>query len=556
MRILAALLLAALLLVATVAAAQEQPAPAPAPDPASEEFDRAVYMGKRFFDMKEYASAFDQYVKADAAKADHPGVLYNMALALAKAGRYAEAQVKVDRYNQLYPGGAEKPLVTKLQRELEFQREVQRTRQSEQEYLELFNRGKFLYGKGDAPAALQVFQDAEQRRPNDPAPAYNQAVILEKQGNFGEAVKRYRRYAELETDPQQKAGIDQTVFALESEIEDMKSKIVCSFCGHRLRAGATWCHRCWHGPYDSTSPVLNTRACVQGVTATRSTFFSDNRLQKNDALSCLFQGGTVRETLRYTPARQRAIQDARKAEGWTYSVEIIQGWSDRQSNQVRFVQGADYLERIVSTSTGETLDFAAHRAGDGVWLLDREDVIIDGQKYTSRYTFDDKNRIAQQQVTYQNAAACNHIISMTADYAYVNDALSTVTIKGGYEGYLAEGAPKTDWQINIAYAYDTTARLVKEDLAVTALNKTYAQRPQGALRDELSRLYASARPKRPVENAIRSGDLCATAGALLLSNPIDLRPFYALSPNIAMALPLGVTRATVTFTYPESFKIQ
>jgi tetratricopeptide (TPR) repeat protein len=545
---------AALLLIATAAAAQEVQPPVPS-DPVSEEFDRAVYSGKRFFDMKEYGSAYEQFAKADAARADHPGVLYNMALALAKAGRYAEAQVKVDRYNQLYPSGAERPYVRSLQQELEFQRELQRTRQADQEYLELFNRGKFLYAdKGDFAAALQAFRDAEQRRPNDPAPVYNQAVILHKQGDFGAAVGRYRRYAELESDPQRKAGIDQKIFALESVIEDMKSKIVCAFCGHRLQDGATWCHRCWRGPYDSQSAVLNSRACVSGATATRSTYYSDHRLQKNDPLSCLFQSGTVRDTLRYTPARQKSIQEARKAEGWTYSGEIIQGWADKQGNQLRLVQGPDYLERIVSPGTGEVLEFAAHKASGGYWLLDREDVMIDGQKYTTRYTFDDKNRIIQQQVNYQNAAACNHLVSMTADSTWVNDALSSVTVKGGYVGYTAEGAPRSDWTATIAYTYDAGARLIKEDLTAN-LVKVYDQRPHGALRDELNRLYSGVKWKRPIDTAQKIGDLCATAGTSMLSNPLDLRPFYAITPNLSIALPPGITKASVTFTYPEGFKL-
>jgi hypothetical protein len=36
----------------------------------------------------------------------------------------------------------------------------------------------------------------------------------------------------------------------------------------------------------------------------------------------------------------------------------------------------------------------------------------------------------------------------------------------------------------------------------------------------------------------------------MLGNPIDLRPFYAITPNLAMVLGTGITRATVTFTYP------
>lgn len=549
------------LLLASVAAAQEpQTLPpstaATAHDPATEEFDRAVFFGKRFFDMKDYGSAYEQFARADAVKPDHPAVLYNMALLLAKADRYAEAQVKVDRYNQLYPGGTERPLVAQLQRELEFQREVQKARQADQEYIELFNRGKFLYSKSDIDTALKAFQEAEQRRPTDPAAVFNQGIILEKQGNFAKAIERFRRYAELESDPRQKTAIQQRIFNLERELVDMRTKIVCSFCGHRLEAGSMWCHRCWHGPYDTNSPILNTRACVENVTATRSTYFVDNRLHKNDALGCLFEGGTVREALRYSPVRQRLIQDARKAEGWSYNGEVIQGWSDKQGNQVQYIQGAEYLERIVSTSTGETLAFEAHAAGDGVWLLDREDLMIDGQKYISRYTFDEKRRIKQQQVTYQNTASCNHVINMTADYVYQNDALATVNLKGGYLGYEAEGLPTTDWQAAATYTYDQAGRVAKEDFIITSFKKTYDRRPHGALRDEIGRLHISMRPKREIENALRVGDLCATSGTTLLANPIDLRPFYAMSPNLAMLLPLGVTRATVSFTYPEAFRIR
>src|SRR5881396_2848344 len=103
-------------------------------------------------------------------------------------------------------------------------------------------------------------------------------------------------------------------------------------------------------------------------------------------------GAPLREAVRYTPSRQRAIQDARKSEGWTYTADIIQALGDR----VKYVQGNDYLEKIVAPSTGEMLQYAAHAAGDGTWLLDREDLIIDGQKYTARYTFDAGNRIAQE----------------------------------------------------------------------------------------------------------------------------------------------------------------
>ncbi len=535
---------ALIFLIATTAFAQQPP--------SSEEFQRAVFIAKKFFDMKDYAAAYDQFVKADSIQADQPGVLYNMALLLAKSGRYSEAQTKLDRYNQLYPAGSEKPLVTKLQFELDFQRELQKKRQADQDYSDLFTRGRYMYGKNDMDAALKSFQDAEQKRPNDPAAVFNQAVIYEKIGDFAKASERFHRYEELESDAALKASVDQRLLGLESELSDMKSKIVCSFCGQRLPIGALWCHRCWHGPYQTGAPIWNSRPCVDGATATRATYFSDDRFAKNDVLPCLFQG-TMLDALRYTPSKQKRIQETRKAEGWTYTGEIIQGWR----NEIRYVQGADYLEKIVSPTGGEILSYSAHRSGDGnVWLLDREDVVIDGQKYTSRYTFDSNNRIAQQQVEYQNGAACDHVIDMTADYTYQNDALTAVKISGGYDGYVAEGSPHVDWTANIAYTYDTSARVTKEDLAITAFSKMYNAKPQGALREEISRIYPAMRVKRPVENVVRLGDLCGTAGNLLLGNPIDLRPLYAMSPNLAIPLGYGVSRASVSFTYPDSFKVR
>ena len=515
-----------------------------------DEFQKAVFFGKKFFDLKDYASAYEHFAKADVLKPDEPAVLYNMALVLAKAGRYSEAQVKVDRYLQLFPQGAEKPLATKLALELEFQRELQKKRQADEAYADLFNRGKFLYGKGDLDAALKLFQEAEQLRPSDPTAVYNQAVIHEKQGDLATAAQRYRRFAEVETDRDQKGGLDQKLFALDSELDDMRTKIVCSFCGHRLKEGATWCHRCWHGPYATQSPVWNTRPCAEGASATRSTYFADGRFSKNDVLSCMYPGASLAEALRYSPTRQRAIQEARKAEGWTYDGEVIQGWKDAAGNQIRYVQGRDYLEKIVATTGGESLTFVAHEGARGIWLLDQEDVVIDGLKYTSRHTFDANGRIAQTVTTYQNTAACNHLIAATADYAYDGERLAAVKLAGGYEGFQTEGAPRVDWTANVAYAYDEKGRVAKEELTVTSHSKTYMQRPVGAIRDDVGKLFNGMRVKKPVENLSRIGDACATAGTQMLTNPIDLRPFYAMSPNLAIALPAGVTRAVVTFVYP------
>lgn len=539
------------LLLAGILAAQEPPPPAPAPN-VDEEFTRSVFFGKKFADIGDYASAYEHYAKADAVKPDDPAVLYNMGVVLARAGRYSEAQVKVDRYLQLFPDGAEKPNVANLQLELEFQRELQKKRQADQEYADLFNRAKFLYGRAELAEALKLFQQAETLRPADAAAVYNQALVYEKQLDYGKAIERYRRYAQVESDADARASIDERVFNLQRELDDMRTKIVCSHCGRKLPSGATWCERCWHGPYLVKSPVWNSRPCVDGASATRATYFSDDRFHRNDILPCMFKG-TMLDALRYTPARQAEIRAARRAEGWTYAGDMLQSWSDKAGNQIRYVQGPQYLEKITSNVGGEILTYAAHLHGDGMWLLDREDIIIDAQRYTNRYSFDAAGRIAQQQVEYRNTAACNHIIGMTADYAYANDALTSVAIRGGYEGYPAEGKPKSDWTANVAYAYDDKGRVAKEELTVTSFTKTYAEKPHGAIRDDVQRLYTNMRVRRPIENVQRVGDVCATSGSLTLANPIDLRPFYAMSPNLAMALQNGVMKAVVTFTYPEGY---
>jgi tetratricopeptide (TPR) repeat protein len=522
-----------------------EPPPAPAAPPP-DEFTKAFFFGRKFADMKDYASAYDQFKKADAAQPDNPAVLYDMAVVLAKAGRYSEAQTKTDRYMQLFPAGNERPLIQKLQLELEFQAELQKKRQADESYAELFNRGKFLYGKGDLDAALKAFLDAESQRPNDAAAVFNEAQIYEHEGDLQKAAERYRRYSDIESDTDAKAAASQRLIAVDSELEDMKTKIVCPFCGLKLPIGAMWCPRCWHGPYAVASAIWNSRPCTEGATATRATYYSDGRFARNDALPCLF-AGTMLEALRYSPAKQRAIQNARKAEGWTYNGDVIQ----RMDDKIVFVQGSDYLEKITSPATGEILNFAAHAAGDRNWDLDREDVVIEGQKYTSRYTYDATNRITQQQVDFQNAAGCDHLISETADFTYAGDQLASVKIHGGYDGFPTEGAPHVDWDVAEAYTYDASGRLSKEDLSLASFNKTYMQKPVGAWRDEVSKLYVDWRVKRPIDSLARRGDLCATNGTLVIGNPIDLRPFYAMSPNLAMQIPFGVVRASVTFTYPE-----
>ena len=509
-----------------------------------DEFTKAVFFGKKFADMGEYASAVEQYTKADAATPDQPAVLYNLAVVLARAGRYAEAQVKADRYLELFPEGPEKANVQRLQLELDFQRELQKKRQADQDYADVFNRAKFSYGRGELDEALRLFVQAEQLRPTDAAAVYNQGVVFEKQGDYAKAIERFRRYTELEGDLEKKATMDERVFALQRELDDRQTKLVCSFCGRKLPSGATWCERCWHGPYAVQSAVWNSRACAEGASATRATYFADGRFARNDVLPCLWKGGSMQEALRWSSAKQREIQAARKAEGWTYSGDVIQGNRD-----LRFVQGPQYLEKVTSTSGGEILTYVAHEHGGGMWLLDREDLVIDATRYTNRYTFNDAGRIIRQRVDYQNTAACNHLVSMTADYAYDGDALMSVNLAGSYEGFPAEGAPQSNWTATVAYTYDASRRLAGEELNVTSQTKTYTQKAHGELRDEISRLYPNMRVKKPIENLNRTGELCTASGAAALANPVDLRPFYTLSPNLAMQLPMGVTKAVVTFTY-------
>lgn len=464
-----------------------------------DEFEKALFFGQKFFAMKDYTAAYAQFAKADQLKPDVAAVLYDMALTLAKAGRLSEAQSKVDRYNQLYPEGAEKPLLAKLQLELDFQRELQKKRDAEAQYAELFTRGRFLYQRGDLDAALKLFQDAEQQRPTDPAAVFNEAVIYEKRGELEKAAERLRRYADL--DVADKADVGQRVLTLESEVDDMKTKIVCSFCGLRLPLGAMWCPRCWHGPY--------ARTCSDG--ATRTTFYGDGRVARNDILSC-----PAVDALRYTPAKQKQIQLARKQEGWGYDGEILTGPG--------LVQGPDYLERA------GTLVYRAHKAGEA-WLLDREDLVVGGQKFTSRYTYDAQNRIARQDVAYVNDAACGHLIEESAEVTPTG-----ILFHGGYDGFTTEGAPHVEWQ----------AALAKDELNVTSFTKEYTQKPQGNEREEIAILYPAMRVKRPIENVARMGDLCARAGNATVGNPIDLRPFYALAPNFAISLPFGVTKVAVT----------
>ncbi|HVT05283.1 MAG TPA: tetratricopeptide repeat protein [Thermoanaerobaculia bacterium] len=517
-----------------------------------EDFSKAVLFGKRFFERNDYSSSLEQFAKADAIFPDQSSVLYNTALVLTRLGRFTDAQARIDRYNQLFSKGPEAPMVAKLLLELDFEREVEKKQQANHDYVELFNRGKFLLQKGETENALKVFEQAEQQKPTDAAVVYNEALAYEQLGDFGKATDHYRRYLELNQSAGDKSLIDQKLFTLQNENEDMRSKIVCSFCGYKLPAGATWCPRCWHGPYLVNTGRWNSRPCGNGATATRSTYYLDGRLAKNEDLPCLLRGGNFLESLRYSPLKQRAIQTARRNEGWSYQGDVLSDKTSKDVTEIRLDQN-DYLEHLLALTTGEVLRFNAHKTGERVWLLDREDLLIDSQKYTKTYAYDSSGRISQEKVSYLDGFGCDHVIEVTADYAYANEELTTVRFHGGYVGYQNEGSPDTRWDATLAFTYDSAARVEKEEFAVTSFTKTFATKPSSATRDLIEKLYPTMRVKKPLD-VMRIGDLCSIAGSIYIGNRIDLRPFYSISPSIATVLSFGVTKMTVAFTYPEGFK--
>ena len=102
-------------------------------------------------------------------------------------------------------------------------------------------------------------------------------------------------------------------------------------------------------------------------------------------------------------------------------------------------------------------------------------------------------------MVYQNAAGCNDVIAMTAVPMYTNDLLFGLKVRGGYSGTVVQGSPRVDWETNIVYTYDDDARLAKEELAVTAMTKTYMDKPYGFERQEISQLYPEMRVRKPIE---------------------------------------------------------
>lgn len=518
-----------------------------------DEFVRAAKFGTRYFELGELSSAYERFQEANAIVPNHPSILYNMAVVLVKMGRYAEAEEKIQTYLSLFPDGAESAYVKNLQIDLDFQRDRQKKQQSNQSYIELFNRGTYAYEQGNWDEALSLFQQAEQLRSEDAAAIYNQALAYEATGNYEKATERLRQYLAVTEDISAKAEIDHKIFQLETEMETMKSSFVCSFCGHRLPIGATWCHRCWHGPYLPASPQLNTLPCGVGASATRTSLYSDDRLAKNETIDCRIKQTNMLEQVRYSKGRQRAIQEARKAEGWTYRDDVITALEQEGSIVIELIQG-DHLETLLSRSSGDALAFSATARGENDWLLDREEMVIDGQKYVKTYQYDPQGTIVAERVTYQNDAACGHVIETKASYVREAGRLIRVDFEGNTTGFEFEGLPKTTWNGAITWSYDSQGRISREVFEVTKQEKLYTERPRGPMRDEVKRLYPQFRPGKSLD-ILRKGDLCAMVGNRPLGNPIDLRPFASVSPNLAVQVTGGVVKISVDYTYPAGFEL-
>ncbi len=522
----------------------------PATQEEIDEFEKAILFGKRFAEISDFRAAWEHFDQADRIFNDQPGVLFNLSVLLTRLGRFSDAQAKVNRYQDLYPEGEEIARMKMLQLELDFQRELEKRDQATKGYLELFNRGRYDMANGNFESALKIFEEAGQQNPNDPAVAYNQALAHERLGSFSKATELFRRYLELSTSATNKNEIDQRLFRLESEIKDMQTKFVCGFCGHKLPLGATWCHRCWHGPYLFESPQWNSRPCAMGATATRTTFYQDGRFAANEELSCMVKGGLLKDTLRYTPERQKSIQNARRAEGWTYEGDLITEKVIGSRAVVRLDQGTDYLERVRSLGSGDVLGYQAAKQGEQ-WLLQAEDLVYDGVEFAKSYTYAG-DRVSQEKVTYQNKAACDHLIAMTATYQYNAERLAGVQFVGGYTGFRPEGVPVVEWNARLVFGYDDKGRLLKEEFNVDSFTKNYTDKPDSETRKLIKEIYPSFKPKRPMD-VMRTGDLCGMAGNRRLGNPIDLRPFYTISPSFPTLLPFGTQRMTIDYTYPDDY---
>jgi hypothetical protein len=271
-------------------------------------------------------------------------------------------------------------------------------------------------------------------------------------------------------------------------------------------------------------------------------------------LACNIKSGRFGEPLAYSPAKRKAIRDARKAEGWVYSGDALVEKKVGEQKVIVLEQGAEVLERLLAPASGDVFAYEAERVSDGRWNLAGEELVIDGIPYSKRYVYDAAGRLAQERVTYQARGACDHVIGMTAEYVRGDSGvLASVRFKGGYTGLAIEGTPTVAWEGSLAFAYDDKGRLAREEFVLSSFTKSYAEKPRdGRIRDEVKDFYPTLKWKKPLD-IMRTGDYCGTSGTQKLANRIDLRPFYTVSPSFPTLLPPGVAKMTVDYTYPESF---
>lgn len=512
-----------------------------------EEFATAADFGSRFFEAGNYAASLTWFEKAESILRDQPAILFNTALVLVRLQRYDDAQRRLDRYVLLYPQGQEIQAVKALQRELQFGIEVRRREQQDNEYKTLFSRAKALSEKNLRREALDVFHQAEQIYGDDPALFYNEAILNEDEGDLESALRLYKRY--LDTNPANAPAQQARLIDLEREIGYTRTKLLCPFCGAILPAGARWCHRCWHGPYDLTSAGWNARGCDAHVTVVRSFQDANGKTRTSEPLGCLYAGAALRDFLQYIPSRRLAVREARANEGWTFNNEGALD-SRRSASGVELVlQQGDYLQRVDNLTTGEVNGYRAHVTADGIWLLDGQPFMAGEQPFVITRTFDSDGRVQREDVTY-DSGGCHHAVTASAVYTYSGDSLESAHFTGGYDGYRVEGLPQVRWAATLNRTMDASGRLTREDLVVTSFQKTWGAKPQGAVSDQVRRYYPALKTRKPTD--IRAlGDVCAFNGGGAVDEPIDLRPFFVVAPAVAVRLNRGDTRVLVDYAYDD-----
>lgn len=513
-----------------------------------EDFATAADFGHRFFETGNYAASLTWFEKAESIIRDQPAILFNTALVLVKLQRYDEAQRRLDRYLLLYPQGQEIQAAKALQRELQFGIEVRRREQQDTEYKTLFSRARALSDKNLPREALDAFHQAEQINGDDAALYYNEAVLNEREGDLESALRLYKRY--LQSNPANAPALQARLIDLEREIGYTRTKLLCPFCGAILPAGARWCHRCWHGPYDVTSAGWSERACDAHVVVTRSFQDAAGKTRLSEPVGCAYPGATLSEYLQYSQIRRAAVQEARTAEGWTFAKDgLLQSRRSASGADLALQQG-DYLQRVDNLLTGEVFGYHAHTTTtDGIWLLDVQPFSTGDQLFLINRTFDNDGRVQREDVTY-DSAACHHAVAASATYTYSGDALTAARFTGGYEGYRVEGFPQTRWEATMSRTIDTSGRLTHEDLSVTSFQKVWSGKPQGVVSDEVRRYYTTLKVRKPTDVRML-GDVCAFNGGGVVEEAIDLRPFFVVSPALAVRLARGDTRVVVDYVYAE-----